>query len=93
MAQKLYATVHHPKMHPQTKFWIPTLNNVRDMILSDPKLVRYALPSQDASTHQFRIQIIKEIWQVDGDLDNVVCEVVDDNNVLGRLMTWNILRW
>ena len=26
------ATLHHPKMHPHTKFKIPTLNNIRDML-------------------------------------------------------------
>ena len=29
---KLYATHCNPKMHPQTKFGIPTSNNVRDML-------------------------------------------------------------
>ena len=27
-----YATLRHPKMHPHTKFEIPTLNNIRDML-------------------------------------------------------------
>ena len=28
----LYATLCHPKMHPHTKFEIPTSNNIRDML-------------------------------------------------------------
>ena len=27
-----YATLRHPKMHPHTKFEIPTSNNIRDML-------------------------------------------------------------
>ena len=27
-----YATLRHPKMHPQFKFEIPTSNNIRDML-------------------------------------------------------------
>ena len=27
-----YGTLHHPKMHPHTKFEIPTSNNIRDML-------------------------------------------------------------
>ena len=30
--QLWYATLRHPKMHPHTKFGIPTLNNIRDML-------------------------------------------------------------
>ena len=30
--QKWYVTPRHPKMHPHTKFEIPTLNNIRDML-------------------------------------------------------------
>ena len=29
MTQKWYVTLHHPKLHPPTKFWIPTFNNIR----------------------------------------------------------------
>ena len=32
VTQLLYATLRHPKMHPHTKFEIPTLNNIRDML-------------------------------------------------------------
>ena len=31
MIQKCYAILDHPNMHPQAKFGIPTLNNIRDM--------------------------------------------------------------
>ena len=31
VARKLYATLHHPKMHPHTKFGIPTSKNIGDM--------------------------------------------------------------
>ena len=30
--QGWYSTLHHPKMHPHTKFGIPTSNNVRDIL-------------------------------------------------------------
>ena len=32
VTQLWYATLRYPKKHPQTKFEIPTLNNVRDML-------------------------------------------------------------
>ena len=32
VTQLWYATLHHPKMHPQPKFEIPTSNNIRDML-------------------------------------------------------------
>ena len=32
VTQFCYATLRHPKMHPQTKFEIPTSNNIRDML-------------------------------------------------------------
>ena len=32
VTQLWYATLRHPKMHPHTKFEIPTSNNVRDML-------------------------------------------------------------
>ena len=32
VTQLWYATLCHPKMHPHTKFEIPTSNNVRDML-------------------------------------------------------------
>ena len=59
-------TLHHPQMHPHTKFEIPISNNMRyapDTIIlktrSDfkvtvtlrPKMLRDTSPSQDASTH------------------------------------------
>ena len=31
MTQKWYATLRHPKMHPHTKFGIPTSKNIGDM--------------------------------------------------------------
>ena len=62
VTQLWYATLHL-KMHPHTKFKVPTLNNIRDMLWtrlflklgqghSDPKTVCDTPPSQDASTHQ-----------------------------------------
>ena len=32
VTQLWYATLLHPKMHPHTKFEIPTSNNIRDML-------------------------------------------------------------
>ena len=32
VTQLWYATLRHPKMHPHTKFEIPTSNNIRDML-------------------------------------------------------------
>ena len=32
VTQLWYATLCHPKMHPHTKFEIPTSNNIRDML-------------------------------------------------------------
>ena len=65
VTQLWYVTLLHPKMHPHTKFEIPTSNNIRDMLRtrffkklgqgqghSDPKMVRDTPPSQDVSTHQ-----------------------------------------
>ena len=31
VTQKWYATLRHPKMHPHTKFGIPTSKNIGDM--------------------------------------------------------------
>ena len=31
VTRKCYATLHHPKMHPHTKFGIPTSKNIGDM--------------------------------------------------------------
>ena len=31
VTQKWYATLHHPKMYPHTKFGIPTSKNIGDM--------------------------------------------------------------
>ena len=38
--QKWYATFHHPKMHPHTKFGIPIPNNMKyapDMIILETR--------------------------------------------------------
>ena len=32
VTQLWYGTLRHPKMHPHTKFEIPTSNNIRDML-------------------------------------------------------------
>ena len=32
VTQLWYTTLRHPKMHPHTKFEIPTSNNIRDML-------------------------------------------------------------
>ena len=32
VTQLSYMTLRHPKMHPHTKFEIPTSNNIRDML-------------------------------------------------------------
>ena len=32
VSQLWYVTLCHPKMHPQTKFEIPTFNNIRGML-------------------------------------------------------------
>ena len=32
VTQLWYVTLGHPKMHPHTKFEIPTSNNIRDML-------------------------------------------------------------
>ena len=32
VTQLWYGTLSHPKMHPHTKFEIPTSNNIRDML-------------------------------------------------------------
>ena len=32
LTQGWFVTLHHPKMHAQTKFGIPTSNNIRDML-------------------------------------------------------------
>ena len=32
VTQLWYVTLRHPKMHPHTKFEIPTSNNIRDML-------------------------------------------------------------
>ena len=65
VTQRWYVTLRHPKIHPHTKFGIPTSNNIRNLIRddysknylkgkghSDPKMVCDTPPSQDASTHQ-----------------------------------------
>ena len=30
--QKWYVMLRHPKLHPHSKFGIPTFNNIRDML-------------------------------------------------------------
>ena len=75
VTQLWYATLPHIKMHPHTKFEIPTSNNIRDMLRtrffyklgqrssqghSDPKIVRDTPPSQDTSTHQIWSFYLKE---------------------------------
>ena len=32
VTQLWHVTLRHPKMHPHTKFEIPTSNNIRDML-------------------------------------------------------------
>ena len=32
VTQGWYVTLHHPKMHPLTKFWIPTSNSIKDRL-------------------------------------------------------------
>ena len=66
MTQLWYATLRHPKMHPYTKFEIPTSNNMRyapDTIIfktrSEVKVCDTP-PSQDASTHQIWNSYLKE---------------------------------
>ena len=58
---KWYVAQHHSKMHPKTKLWIPTSNNVGDYSRngvrevqshSDPIMVSDTPSYQDASTHQ-----------------------------------------
>ena len=72
VTQLWYTALCHPKMHPYTKFEIPTSNNMRyvpDTIIlktrlgqghSDPKMVNNTPPSQDASTHQIWNSYLKE---------------------------------
>ena len=61
----------HPKMHPHTKFVIPTTKNMRyapdtiilersEVKVSDQKIVRDIPPSQDTSTHQICDSYLKE---------------------------------
>ena len=64
VTQRWYVTLGHPKMHQHTKCGIPTSNDIRcatdkiiiktssEVTVSDPKLVRDTLPSQEASTHR-----------------------------------------
>ena len=70
VTQKWYGTLHHPKMHPHTKFGILISNIIRDMLQtqflklgqghSDLKMVCDTLPSQDAFTHQILNYYLKE---------------------------------
>ena len=75
VTQLWYATLLYLKMHPHTKFEIPTLNNMRyapDTIILKSKsevkvkdtvtqkMERDTLPSQDASTHQIWNSYLKE---------------------------------
>ena len=57
-----YATLHHQKMHPHTKFEIPTSNNIRDMLRTLLFLtLGLEIPLfQDASKHQIWNSYLKE---------------------------------
>ena len=70
--RKSYTTLRHTKMHPHTKFGIPTTNNMKyapDTFFlntnqrsshSDPKMVRDTPPSQDTFTHRIWKSYLKE---------------------------------
>ena len=71
VTQLWYVTLPHLKMHPHTKFEIPTSNYIRDMLQkqlflklgqghSDPKMVCDTPPSQDASTNKIWNSYLKE---------------------------------
>ena len=73
VTRKLYTTLHHPKMHPHTKFWFLSQiiqeicsghdyskNKVRGQGYSDPKMVRDIPPSQDAFIQQIWNSYLKE---------------------------------
>ena len=73
VTQLLYATLRQSKMHPHTKFEIPTSNiirfccghdysgnKVRGQGHSDPKMVHDTPLSQDASTRQIWKSSLKE---------------------------------
>ena len=73
MTQKWYVTLCHQKLHPHTKFGIPTINNIRDMLRTlfflktrsgqghrDPLMVQDTPPSQDAFTHPNWNSYLKE---------------------------------
>ena len=52
VTQKWYATLRHPKMHPHTKFGVPTSKNIRDMHRTrsgtDGRTVRLLYASQSS---------------------------------------------
>ena len=66
--------LHHPKVHPPTKFGIPISNNTRNICSrhkysknlvkgkghSDSKMVRDTHPARDAFTHQIWDSYLKE---------------------------------
>ena len=73
VTQLWYRTLRHPKMHPHTKFEIPTSNNIRDMLRTKlfeklgqrsrsqwPENVCDTSPSHDAFTHQIWNSYLKE---------------------------------
>ena len=73
VTQLWYATLCHPKMHPHTKFEIPTSNNIRDMLLIQlllklgqrsrsqwPKIICETPSSKDAYSHQIWLSYLKE---------------------------------
>ena len=72
VTQLWYTKLRHPKMHPHTKFEIPTSNNMRyardTIILKTRSEVKVtvtrkwyvALSPQDASTHQIWNSYLKE---------------------------------
>ena len=76
MTRKWYATLRHPKMHPHTKFGIPTSKNIGDMDrtrkrdgrtdgrtdgLTDGRTVRLLYASQ-SSFGGIKINFSKNIW-------------------------------
>ena len=87
MTWKFNSTLRHPKMHPQTKFGVPTSNNVRDMLPSqvfkkrsqDPKIVNNTLPIRDASTHQIRDSYLKTCRRYAP--DTIILEIMSEIKV------------
>ena len=48
VTRKWYATLGHPKMHPHTKFGIPTSKNIGDMHRTRSETVRLLYASQSS---------------------------------------------